>query len=106
MEIQVLKAQNPLTVPAIVYDRIWVELVEIIAPSPSGDANASVRLRRYAVQEDGSVVTEPDSSLLSIPNIISGSQTDPDLAAAFSAIMAYIAKAGIEQGIIAPPVAT
>jgi hypothetical protein len=104
MNITVLKAQNPLAVPAIVYDRIWVELIEIVAPSPSGDANASVRLRRYAVLDDGSVATEPDSSLLSIPNIISGSQTDPDLAAAFSAIMAYIAKAGIEKGVIAPPV--
>jgi hypothetical protein len=97
-----LKAQTPLSVPATVYDRIWVEMVEISAPSPDQDANAYVRLRRYALREDGTVATDPESFRLEVSNIIATSATDADLGAAFNSIMAYIAKAGIASGIIAP----
>jgi hypothetical protein len=92
-----LMAQNPLTVPATTYDRIWVELVEISAPSPSADANAYVRLRRFGVR-DGEVVTDPESFRLEVPNILAS--TDTDLAAVVTAIMNYIAKVGAAQGII------
>ena len=92
-----LMAQNPLTVPATTYDRIWVELVEISAPSPSADANAYVRLRRFGVR-DGEVVTDAESFRLEVPNILAS--TDTDLAAVVTGIMNYIAKVGAAQGII------
>ena len=93
-------AQAPLTVPATTYDRIWVELVEISAPSPSADATAYVRLRRYALRGDGSVATDPESFRLEVPNIIASSATDSDLAEVVTALMKYIAKVGISNGII------
>jgi hypothetical protein len=93
-------AQTPLTVPATTYDRIWVELVEISAPSPSADANAYVRLRRFGVR-NGEVVTDPESFRLEVPNILASS--DPDLAAVVTSIMNYIAKVGAAEGIIQGP---
>jgi len=95
-----LMAQTPLTVPATTYDRIWVELVEISAPSPSADANAYVRLRRFGVR-NGEVVTDPESFRLEVPNILASS--DPDLAAVVTSIMNYIAKVGAAEGIIQGP---
>ena len=90
-------AQTPLTVPATTYDRIWVELIEISAPSPSADANAYVRLRRFGVR-DGEVVTDQESFRLEVPGILASS--DPDLAEVVTSIMKYIAKAGAAEGII------
>ena len=102
MALPLLMAQNPLTVPATTYDRIWVELIEISAPSPSADANAYVRLRRFGVR-DGEVVTDPESLRLEVPNIIASSADDPDLAAVVIALMSYIAKIGAAEGIIQGP---
>lgn len=99
MSLPLLMAQTPLTVPATTYDRIWVELIEISAPSPSGDANAYVRLRRFGVR-DGAVVTDPESFRIEVPNIIASSADDPDLAAVVTALMGYIAKTGAAEGII------
>ena len=97
MALPLLMAQTPLIVPATTYDRIWVELIEISAPSPSADANAYVRLRRFGVR-DGAVVTDPESFRLEVPNILASS--DPDLTAVVTGIMNYIAKVGAVEGII------
>jgi len=93
-------AQEPLTVPLTTYDRIWVELIEIAAPSPSADANAYVRLRRFGIR-DGEVVTDPESFRLEVPNILASE--DPDLAMVVTSIMNYIAKVGAAEGIIQGP---
>jgi hypothetical protein len=98
-----LIAASPLTVPARNYDRVWIEAIEITAPSPSGDATARVRLRRFDVDEAGVVHTEPDSQKLEVENLLAASQADPDLAAAVGSLMSYIAKIGVAQGVIAPP---
>ena len=97
MALPLLMAQNPVTIPATTYDRIWVELIEISAPSPSADANAYVRLRRFGIR-DGEVVTDPESLRLEVPNILASS--DPDLAVVVTGIMNYIAKIGAADGII------
>ena len=97
MALPLLMAQTPLTVPETVYDRIWIELIEIAAPSPSADANAYVRLRRFGVR-DGEVVTDPESFRLEVPNILAS--TDPVLEAVVAGIMNYIAKIGAAEGII------
>jgi hypothetical protein len=103
MELPLLIAAQPLAVPARTYDRVWIEAIEITAPSPSGDATARVRLRRFDVDESGVVHTEPDSQKLEVENLLASAQSDPDLAAAVGSLMAYIAKVGIQQGVIAPP---
>lgn len=101
MDLPLLMAAQPLVVPARNYDRIWVEAIEISAPSPSGDATATVRLRRFGVDESGVVHTEPESQRLQVTDIISKAGDDADLANAIEALMAYIGKVGIEEGVIA-----
>lgn len=101
MDLPLLLAAQPLSVPARNYDRVWIEAVEITAPSPSGDAVARVRLRRFDVDDEGVVHTEPDSQKIEVENLLAAAQTDLDLAAAVGSLMAYIAKVGIEQGVIA-----
>lgn len=100
MPLPVLYAETPLSVPAKSFDKVWIELIEISAPSPDGDAVARVRLRRFQTV-DGVSELEPDSVKLEVADILSKSATDPDLAAAVGALMAYIAKVGREEGIIA-----
>jgi hypothetical protein len=103
MPLPILYAETPLSVPAKTYDKVWIELVEISAPSPAGDATATVRLRRFGTDAEGNVHTDSESQRLEVKDILATSQTDPDLAAAVQALMGYIAKAGIESGVIAPP---
>lgn len=97
-------AAEPLVIPARTYDRIWIEAVEILAPRPDGDAVARVRLRRFCVDDQGVVHTEFDSQKIEVADILAKSATDADLAAAVQALMAYIGKAGVEQGVIAETV--
>lgn len=101
MQLPLLMAAEPLSVPARTFDRIWVEAIEISAPNPSGDAVARVRLRRYAVDEQGTVHVEQESQKLEVEDILQKAQTDLDLATAIESLMGYIAKAGAEQGIVA-----
>jgi len=101
MTLPLLMAAAPLVIPARTFDRIWIEAVEISAPRPDGDAVARVRLRRFCVDDQGVVHTEPDSQKLEVADILSKSASDADLAAAVQALMAYIGKAGVEQGLIA-----
>jgi hypothetical protein len=101
MNTPLLIAADPLVVPARVYDRVWVELIEIAAPSPSGDATASIRLRRFCVGDEGAVHVEPDSQRITVANLLATADEDADLAAAVSAIMGYVAKVGVQQGVVA-----
>ena len=58
MSIPVLSAADPVTIPATVYDKVWVEEVVISAPDPNGEVTARVRLRRFAAVE-GRAELEP-----------------------------------------------
>jgi hypothetical protein len=101
MSIPVLSAADPLTVPAQVYDKVWVEEVVISAPNPNGDASARIKLRRFASQNNVATL-EPDSGVwIEITDVLSGAAADPELAAVVQSIMAYVAKVGREQGHIA-----
>lgn len=98
-----LYAASPLTIPARVYDRIWIEQIEIMAPDPAGDATAIVRLRRYCMDDAGNAHTDPESLRLEVSDLLAKSETDSDLAQVVASLMGYIAKAGVDQGMIAPP---
>jgi hypothetical protein len=101
MDTPIFSAADPLVIPAKVYDRVWVEEVIIYAPDPNGDASARVKLRRFTVV-DGVAELEPDAGTwLSVPNVLATAANDPDLAQAVSSLMAYIAKTGRAQGVIA-----
>jgi len=86
-----------------VYDRIWLREVVISAPQIGGEAEARLMLARYRLTETGVEEAPAEPLRLHLTDLLAGADADPDLAAAISAIMAYVAKAGIEQGVIAPP---
>jgi hypothetical protein len=104
MAIETLYAAAP-TVTAV-YDKIWVEEVVVSAPTLGGDATARVRLRKFRTLPDGSGEFAPEAGeWLTVDSLLAGAESDPDLAAVVGGLMAYVAKVGIEQGVIAPPAA-
>ena len=102
MPIETLTAAEPITVPAKTFDKIWVEEINIYAPDPNGDAQASARLRHFS-DEGESREFSPKVSFVNANAILSGAANDPDLDAAITSLMKYIAKLGTQQGVIAAP---
>lgn len=96
---------SPETVvrPTGVFDRIWLREVVISAPQIGGEAEARVMLARYRLTETGVEEAPAEPLRLHLTDLLAGADADPDLAAVVTALMRYVAKAGIEQGLIAPP---
>lgn len=86
-----------------VYDRIWLREVVISAPQIGGEAEARVMLTRFRTTEDGVEEAPAEPLRLHLKDLIAGADADPDLAAALTAIMNYVGKAGVAEGVIAPP---
>lgn len=102
MPVETLTAAAPITVPAKTFDKIWVEEIVVHAPDPNGDARATARLRHFC-EVDGVREFAPAVSFVAADSVLSGAATDPDLDAALTSLMRYIAKLGIENGVIATP---
>jgi hypothetical protein len=103
MAVPTLLAAAPTAINAT-YDKIWVEEIVISAPALGGDATARVRLRKFRTLEDGTGEFAPDAGeWLQVDSLLAGAETDPDLAAVVGSLMNYVAKVGIQQGVIAPP---
>jgi len=86
-----------------VYDRIWLREVVISAPVVGGEAEARVMLARYRLTDDGVEEAPAEPLRLHLRDLLAGADADPDLANALGAIMAYVGKAGVAEGVIAPP---
>jgi hypothetical protein len=102
MPIPTLLAASPTSINAT-YDKIWVEEIVISAPTLGGDATARVRLRKFRSTEDGGEFAPDAGEWLTVDSLLAGAESDPDLAAVVTSLMAYVAKKGIEAGVIAPP---
>ena len=59
MSLPVLPAASPTTIPAKVYDRVWVEEIAIKGPDPNGEISGEVKLHKYGMF-DGVAELEPD----------------------------------------------
>ena len=96
---------SPETVvrPTGVYDRIWVREIVVSSPQIGGEAEARVMLARYRLTDTGAEEAPAEPLRLHLRDLLAGADADPDLANAIGAIMAYVAKAGVEQGVIAAP---
>ena len=104
MAVPTLAAANPTVINAT-YPSIFVEEV-VISGELNGDFNARVRLRKFRTLEDGSGEFAPDAGeWLQVDSLLAGAESDPDLAAVVASLMAYVAKVGVEKGVIAPPAA-
>ena len=98
-DIPTLYASEPLSISAT-YDRLWVR--EIVVSSPTGgEAEARVTLVRFRTTETGVEEAPAEPVRLHVRDLLAGADSDPDLAAAVGALMAYVAKVGIEQGVVA-----
>lgn len=86
-----------------VYDRIWLREVVISAPQIGGEAEARVMLTRFRTTEDGVEEAPAEPLRLHLTDLLAGADADPDLAAVVTSLMKYVAKAGIAEGLIAPP---
>jgi hypothetical protein len=98
-DIPTLFASEPLSISAT-FDKLWVR--EIVLSSPTGgEAEARVTLVRFRTTEDGVEEAPAEPVRLHVRDLLAGAEADADLAAAVGALMAYVAKVGIEQGVVA-----
>ena len=100
MSLPVLPAASPTTIPAKVYDRVWVEEIVIKGPDPNGEVIGEVKLHKYGMF-DGLAELEPDGGQwIRIDNMLEESAKDADLAAAMGSLIAYVNKLGQQNDII------
>ena len=101
-DIPVLYCAEPLTYAAT-YDKCWLREVVISAPQIGGEAEARVMLTRFRTTETGVEEAPAEPLRLHLRDLLAGADADPDLAAVVTALMNYVAKAGIAEGLIAAP---
>lgn len=99
-DIPTLYASEPLSISAT-YDKLWVREIVISAQSVGGEAEARVTLVRFRTTETGVEEAPAEPVRLHVKDLLAGAEADADLAAAVGALMAYVAKVGVEQGVIA-----
>jgi hypothetical protein len=100
MSLPILSAASPTTIPAKVYDRVWVEEISIKGPDPNSEVSGEVKLHKYGMF-DGVAELEPDGGQwIRMDKMLEESATDSDLAAAMGALIAYVNKLGQENDII------
>jgi hypothetical protein len=98
-DIPTLYASEPLAISAT-YDRLWVREI-VVSSVTGGEAEARVTLVRFRSTETGVEEAPAEPIRLHVRDLLAGADSDPDLAAAVGALMAYVGKVGIEQGVIA-----
>jgi hypothetical protein len=99
-DIPTLYAAEPLAISAT-YDKLWLRECVIAASTVGGEAEARVTLVRFRTTADGVEEAPAEPVRLHVRDLLAGAEADADLAAAVGALMNYVAKVGIEQGVIA-----
>jgi hypothetical protein len=100
-DIPTLYAAEPLSYAAT-YDRLWVREI-VVSSVTGGEAEARVTLVRFRTTDDGVEEAPAEPVRLHVRDLLAGAEADADLAAAVGALMAYVAKVGVEQGVVAGP---
>jgi hypothetical protein len=98
-DIPTLYAAEPLSYAAT-YDRLWVREI-VVSSVTGGDAEARVTLVRFRTTETGVEEAPAEPIRLHVRDLLAGAEADADLAAAVAALMNYVAKVGVERGVIA-----
>ena len=99
-DIPTLYASEPLAISAV-YDKLWLRECVISASTVGGEAEARVTLVRFRTTDDGVEEAPAEPVRLHVRDLLAGAEADADLAAAVGALMAYVGKVGIEQGVVA-----
>lgn len=87
--------------PDITYDYYWVETVIIRAPSPLGEASASVRLVPASSQTGA--INYAGAIGMELTDLFATALENETLSSAFTNVIAVIRDAAIERGIAAAP---
>jgi hypothetical protein len=98
-DIPTLFASEPLAISAT-YDRLWVREI-VVSSVVGGEAEARVTLVRFRTTDDGVEEAPAEPVRLHVRDLLAGAEADADLAAAVGALMNYVAKVGVEQGVVA-----
>ena len=101
-DIPTLYAAEVLSISAT-YEKLWLREVVISAPVVGGEAEARVMLTRFRTTDTGVEEAPAEPLRLHLRDLLAGADADPDLAAVVESLMRYVAKAGVEQGVIAAP---
>jgi hypothetical protein len=99
-DIPTLYPSEPLAISAT-FDKLWVREIVISSPTVGGEAEARVTLVRFRTTETGVEEAPAEPIRLHVRDLLAGADSDPDLAAAVGALMNYVGKIGVEQGVIA-----
>ena len=99
-DIPTLYSADPLSISAT-YEKLWVREIVISSPTVGGEAEARVTLVRFRSTETGVEEAPAEPVRLHVRDLLAGAEADADLAAAVGALMQYVAKVGVEQGVIA-----
>lgn len=99
-ELPILNAADPTTIPAKTYDRVWVEEIIIRAPDPNGDVNGEVKLHKYGIFDNVAELDPNGGQWIRVDDMLSKSTEDSDLQAAIAALLSYVSKLGVENGVI------
>jgi hypothetical protein len=100
-DIPTLFSSEPLSYSAT-YDKLWLREL-VVSSRTGGDAEARVTLVRFRTTEGGVEEAPAEPIRLHVQDLLAGAEADADLAAAVGALMNYVAKVGIEQGVVAAP---
>jgi hypothetical protein len=100
-DIPTLFSSEPLAISAV-YDKLWLREL-VVSSQTGGDAEARVTLVRFRTTEDGVEEAPAEPIRLHVQDLLAGADADADLAAAVGALMAYVAKVGVQQGVVAAP---
>jgi hypothetical protein len=101
-DIPTLFSSEPLAISAT-YDKLWVREIVISSPTVGGEAEARVTLVRFRSTDDGVEEAPAEPIRLHVTDLLAGADADADLAAAVGALMAYVAKVGQQEGVVAAP---
>lgn len=100
--IPTLFASEPLAISAT-YDKLWVREIVISSPTVGGEAEARVTLVRFRSTDDGVEEAPAEPVRLHVKDLLAGADADADLAAAVGALMQYVGKVGVAEGVVAAP---
>jgi hypothetical protein len=98
-DIPTLYASEPLAISAT-YDRLWVREI-VVSSVVGGEAEARVTLVRFRSTETGVEEAPAEPVRLHVRDLLAGADSDPDLAAAVGALMNYVGKVGVAEGVVA-----
>ena len=113
--LPIFPANETSTIPAKVYDKIWVKEIVIKAPDPNGEVQGEVKLTKYGMFDSGEVNEsgvpikkaemweESKDIWLRVDNMLTTADTDADLDTALQALLGYVYKLGVMNGVIVNP---